>query len=319
MTEIQSVIDCNDLTISYLIEGDMVPVVDHVSFSIRPGEIVSVVGESGSGKSQLALALTNLLSKSAHITGTLDRHQTVSSMIFQDPLNALNPVLTVGDQIAEALPDRHRLSKSELRQNVNDLLTAVGISDGETRQFQYPHEFSGGMRQRVLIAMALARDPDLLIADEPTTALDVTIQAQILELLKTINQSNKLAILFITHDLSLVRNFSHRVIVMYAGELVEVGKTDELLDRPRHPYTSALLHVSRMEQNKKGELASIEGSIPDPAHYPQGCRFAPRCPVKEPSCEFENPPLHKKDNHQWLCIHENPGSDVGKEKKSNRD
>ena len=237
-------LDVKDLTIQYTIEGNLASVVDQVSFYIDPGEIIALVGESGCGKTQIALSQAGLLPKAAHISqSSINGIQT--AMIFQDPLNALNPVLKVGTQILEGIKNKVKRNKGE----VVRLLNAVGINEPEKRYYQYPHEFSGGMRQRVLIAIALARDPDLLIADEPTTALDVTIQAQIIDLLKEFNENQGVSILFISHDLSLVKSFAQRTMVMYAGRIVESAPTDVLFSTPQHPYTKALIQLSKMKKN----------------------------------------------------------------------
>jgi len=289
-------LDVKDLTIQYTIEGNLASVVDQVSFYIDPGEIIALVGESGCGKTQVALSQAGLLPKSAHISqNSINGIQT--AMIFQDPLNALNPVLKVGTQILEGIKNKVKRNKGE----VVRLLNAVGIDEPERRYYQYPHEFSGGMRQRVLIAIALARDPDLLIADEPTTALDVTIQAQIIDLLKEFNENQGVSILFISHDLSLVKSFAQRTMVMYAGRIVESAPTDVLFSTPQHPYTKALIQLSKMKKNNKGEISSIPGVVPLPLHYPTGCRFHPRCPSAIQECAEKEPDIILKGDHSWAC------------------
>ena len=289
-------LDVKDLTIQYTIEGNLASVVDQVSFYIDPGEIIALVGESGCGKTQVALSQAGLLPKSARISqNSINGIQT--AMIFQDPLNALNPVLKVGTQILEGIKNKVKRNKGE----VVRLLNAVGIDEPEKRYYQYPHEFSGGMRQRVLIAIALARDPDLLIADEPTTALDVTIQAQIINLLKEFNENQGVSILFISHDLSLVKSFAQRTMVMYAGRIVESAPTDVLFSTPQHPYTKALIQLSKMKKNKRGEFSSILGVVPPPLHYPTGCRFHPRCPSAIQECAEKEPDIILKEDHSWAC------------------
>ena len=289
-------LDVKDLTIQYTIEGNLASVVDQVSFYIDPGEIIALVGESGCGKTQVALSQAGLLPKSAHISqNSINGIQT--AMIFQDPLNALNPVLKVGTQILEGIKNKVKRNKSE----VVRLLNAVGIDEPERRYYQYPHEFSGGMRQRVLIAIALAREPDLLIADEPTTALDVTIQAQIIDLLKEFNENQGVSILFISHDLSLVKSFAQRTMVMYAGRIVESAPTDVLFSTPQHPYTKALIQLSNMKKNNKGEFSSIPGVVPLPLHYPTGCHFHPRCPSAIQECAEKEPDIILKGDHSWAC------------------
>ena len=289
-------LDVKDLTIQYTIEGNLASVVDQVSFYIDPGEIIALVGESGCGKTQVALSQAGLLPKSAHISqNSINGIQT--AMIFQDPLNALNPVLKVGTQILEGIKNKVKRNKGE----VVRLLNAVRIDEPERRYYQYPHEFSGGMRQRVLIAIALAREPDLLIADEPTTALDVTIQAQIIDLLKEFNENQGVSILFISHDLSLVKSFAQRTMVMYAGRIVESAPTDVLFSTPQHPYTKALIQLSNMKKNNKGEFSSIPGAVPLPLHYPTGCRFHPRCPSAIQECAEKEPDIILKGDHSWAC------------------
>ena len=289
-------LDVKDLTIQYTIEGNLASVVDQVSFYIDPGEIIALVGESGCGKTQVALSQAGLLPKSARISqNSINGIQT--AMIFQDPLNALNPVLKVGTQILEGIKNKVKRNKGEVVQ----LLNAVGIDEPERRYYQYPHEFSGGMRQRVLIAIALAREPDLLIADEPTTALDVTIQAQIIDLLKEFNENQGVSILFISHDLSLVKLFAQRTMVMYAGRIVESAPTDVLFYTPQHPYTKALIQLSKMKKNNRGEFSSIPGFVPLPLHYPTGCRFHPRCPSAIQECAEKEPDIILKEDHFWVC------------------
>lgn len=290
-------LDVQNLTIQYKIEGNLVAVVDRVSFYIEPGEIVALVGESGCGKTQVALSQAGLLPKTAFVkqksTGTPQ-----TAMIFQDPLNALNPVIKVGKQIFEGIRKKERRNKEK----VVSLLDSVGIDEPEKRYDQYPHEFSGGMRQRALIAMALARDPDLLIADEPTTALDVTIQAQIINLLKALHKEKGLGILFISHDLSLVKSFAQRTMVMYAGRIVESALTNVLFKSPKHPYTKALMQVASLVKNNNNFI-TIDGSVPDPRDYPSGCPFHPRCGVAEDVCNKEFPELITDQDHNWNCIH----------------
>ena len=289
-------LDVKDLTMQYTIEGNLASVVDQVSFYIDPGEIIALVGESGCGKTQVALSQAGLLPKSARISqNSINGIQT--AMIFQDPLNALNPVLKVGTQILEGIKNKVKRNKGE----VVRLLNAVGIDEPEKRYYQYPHEFSGGMRQRVLIAIALARDPDLLIADEPTTALDVTIQAQIINLLKEFNENQGVSILFISHDLSLVKSFAQRTMVMYAGRIVELAPTDVLFSTPQHPYTKALIQLSKMKKNNRGEFSSIPGFVPLPLHYPTGCRFHPRCSSAIQECAEKEPDIILKEDHSWAC------------------
>lgn len=304
-------------------------VLREISFSVRKGEIVGVVGESGSGKTLLAYSLLRLLprGKDHHPRGKVlfQTRDLLSlpekemnkirgnriTMIFQEPLSALNPVLTVGKQISEPLLYHTALSKKEIREKVLSILEELKIPDPEFVFHQYPFELSGGMRQRVMIAMAIITSPDLLIADEPTTALDVTIERQILGILKSLNRERALAILFITHDIALVYELCSRCVVLYAGEIVEEGKTEEILREPLHPYTEFLLASSKIfsvlfpgegSLKEKGMVSVREGSPPRPGSYPPFCRFAPRCPYKEVRCEEEKPPLRFIEG-RWVRCH----------------
>ena len=297
---LNALLDVSNLTIQYKIEGNLVPVVDRVSFYIEPGEIVALVGESGCGKTQVALSLAGLLNKTAHVKHQVS-NDIKTAMIFQDPLNALNPVMKVGKQILEGIRNKEEVRSK--KKEVISLLEQVGIDEPEKRYNQYPHEFSGGMRQRALIAMALAQVPDLLIADEPTTALDVTIQAQIIDLLRELNEKRGLSILFISHDLSLVKSFAHRTMVMYAGRIVESAYTDIIFSQPKHPYTKSLLQVASLAK-ENDSFITINGSVPDPRHYPSGCPFHPRCDVVEDVCVKLYPEMFVHNNQNWYCIHE---------------
>jgi oligopeptide/dipeptide ABC transporter ATP-binding protein len=306
---VSPLLEVSTLSVAYWIRGKLVPVVDDVSFTIRKGEVLAIVGESGCGKSQLALALAGLTPRQAQVTKETGQSGLSVAMIFQEPLSALNPLLTIGEQIREALNPHdehsrktgHGTRRQDQRAVVIDLLRQVGIPEPELRYRQYPHEFSGGMRQRVLIAMALARRPDLLIADEPTTALDVTVQAQILRLLQQINRDRGLSILFITHDLSLLPGFARWVMVMYAGKVVELAPVTELFRRPRHPYTRMLIRLARLIPEESGEFPSIPGAVPLPQEYPSGCRFHPRCPLAIDSCRIQPPEWREENGHGWAC------------------
>jgi peptide/nickel transport system ATP-binding protein len=287
-----------------------VPAVRGVSYELRRGEILGIVGESGSGKSVTSLAVMGLLPSSARVSGSallrgrelLGRGDKRLSgirgksiaMVFQDPLSALTPVYTVGDQVAEALRIHQHLSKSRAAERAVELLDLVGIPNPRRRARAFPHEFSGGMRQRVVIAMAIANDPDVIIADEPTTALDVTIQAQVLEVFKTAQRETGAAIVMITHDLGVVAGLVDRVLVMYAGHPVETGTVWDIYYRPRMPYTMGLLGaVPRvdLDSGAREPLVPIEGNPPSPAHLPPGCPFAPRCPMVVEQCRETDPPL----------------------------
>jgi peptide/nickel transport system ATP-binding protein len=298
-----------ELRVRFRTDAGPVRAVDGVSFAIPRGGTLALVGESGCGKSVTALSILRLLPEpQAEVpSGRVEfegedllgvdaaRMRSIRgdriAMIFQEPMSCLNPVYPVGDQIAEAILTHRVASPAEARAEAVALLDRVGISEPGRRVDEYPHQMSGGMRQRVMIAMALACDPMLLIADEPTTALDVTIQAQILELLARLQAELDMAILLITHDLGIVAELAQRVVVMYAGAVVEEAAVPDLFQRPRHPYTAGLLRsVPRLDAGDQA-LRPIAGSVPDALHLPGGCRFHPRCPFAIPRCEAEEPPL----------------------------
>jgi peptide/nickel transport system ATP-binding protein len=287
--------------------------VDDVSFGITPGELLGLVGESGCGKSMTALSIMRLIAPPGKIVAgeilfegrdllkfsnreMRDLRGNDIAMIFQDPMTSLNPVYTVGEQIAEALRLHRRLSRRDARKGAIDAMREVAIPDPETRADDYPHQLSGGLRQRVMIAMALACDPKLLIADEPTTALDVTIQAQILELLNHLRRTRELAVLLITHDLGVVAEVADRVCVMYTGKIVEESPVDELFARPKHPYTEGLLRsvpkLTMKDVVKPERLQTIEGVVPSPLNVPPWCHFEPRCPYRMPRCREGEIPLY---------------------------
>ena len=259
--------------------------VDGVTFDVLPGETLGIVGESGCGKTVTSLSILRLIA----IRGNR------IAMIFQEPMTSLNPVFTVGDQIAEAAIVHHQVSRRAARSRAIEMLRLVGIPDPDERVDHYPHQMSGGMRQRVMIAMALVCRPQLLIADEPTTALDVTIQAQILELIDRLQAELGMAVLLITHDLGIVAGSADRVVVMYAGQVVEQAPTATLFARPLHPYTEGLLaSVPRLDAppaRARGRLRSIPGQVPAATAWPEGCRFHPRCPYAWDRCRAEEPPL----------------------------
>jgi len=298
--------------------------VDDVSFTLERGETLSLVGESGCGKSVTALSIMRLVASPGRITGgeiLFEGRDLLKlsaaemrgmrgndiAMIFQDPMTSLNPVFTVGEQIAEAIRLHRRVSKREAWNQAIEGMRDVAIPAPETRAKNYPHEMSGGMRQRVMIAMALACDPKLLIADEPTTALDVTIQAQILELLAELRERRNLGLLLITHDLGVVAETADRVAVMYAGKIVEEAPVRDLFHRPRHPYTEGLLRavprLSEAGQGRKARLETIEGTVPNPLELPPGCRFAPRCLYAQEKCGVGEIPLIEVGHaHASRCI-----------------
>jgi oligopeptide/dipeptide ABC transporter ATP-binding protein len=285
-----------------------VALVDDVSLSVRRGRTLAIVGESGCGKSITALALMGLLPcpparighRSARFRGldplTLSQRAFADlrgdrmAMIFQEPMTSLNPVFTIGEQIMEGVLRHKTVSRSEARARSVAILTRVRIADAERRFGAYPHELSGGMRQRVMIAMALVNGPDLLIADEPTTALDVTIQAQILSLIEELQETTGTAMVLITHDLGVVAETAHDVAVMYAGGVVESGSVEALFSDPQHPYTIGLMGAMPQVGSRGGRLLSIPGAVPSPSHFPAGCRFATRCPFADQHCRREKPP-----------------------------
>jgi oligopeptide/dipeptide ABC transporter ATP-binding protein len=290
--------------------GGRLPVVLDVSFQVRRGEVVGLVGESGSGKTMTALALLRLTPPGAHLSGEvlLDGEDLLAvaerrlrrvrgarvAMVFQEPMSALNPVYTVGFQIAEAVRAHRAVGRREARREAARLLDRVAVADAERRLDDYPHQLSGGQRQRVMIAMALACGPDLLLADEPTSALDVTVQAQILELLDDLRRDLGLAVLLITHDLGVVAESCDRVLVMYAGQIVEQAPVGDLFARPAHPYTRGLLAaLPRLGHPvPRGRLPTLPGRVPEPAHRPTGCAFHPRCGEAMEVCRSRQPALY---------------------------
>jgi len=308
--------------------------VDHVSFSMEAGEIVGIVGESGCGKTSLAKALVKLLPPSCYLSGKVE-YQGISlsslsekalekvrgkeiGMIFQDPMSSLNPTLKIQDQIIEGkLRHYPELSYKDAYAQMLDTLHLVGIPDPKRRASEYPHTLSGGMRQRAMIALALSAHPQLLIADEPTTALDVTIQAQILEMLRSLQKQLNMSILLITHDLSIVANFCTKVIVMYAGKIVETASVHDLFESPQHPYTKRLLQtIPRLDTPKNSPLHPITGSPPNLQNLPSGCRFCSRCPVPLRICVQEEPPLYSTGKGQAACFHFDPRNSVYPKKHS---
>lgn len=300
-------LEIKDLHTSFFTHLGEVKAVSGVSFGVDEGEVVAVVGESGSGKSVTAFSAMRLVSEPGKIvSGSISfegqdlakvpekQMQKIRgnqiSMIFQDPMTSLNPVLTVGDQITEALKWHQNMDKTQGRKIALDMLRLVGIPSPESRLSQYPHEFSGGMRQRVMIAIALACNPKLLIADEPTTALDVTIQAQIMDLLRDLKNKLGTSVILITHDLGVVAGMANRVIVMYGGKVVETGYVNDIYYNSKHPYTWGLLRsVTRLDSDEKQRLIPIDGQPPDLLHPPKGCGFCDRCDYAMRVC-LDNPP-----------------------------
>ena len=316
------VLDVVDLHAVFHTEGATVHAVDGVSFGVRPEEVFAIVGESGSGKTATALAILGLLPRPGGevvsgrvlyrgedlVTATAERRRSIRgdriAMIFQDPLSALNPVHRVGRQVAEVVLAHRDLTKDQAWGRAVELLKVVGIPNAEQRAGDYPHQLSGGMRQRVMIAMAVALDPDVLIADEPTTALDVTVQAQILEVLLDIRRRCGTAILLITHDLGVVAEVADRVMVMYAGKKVEEAPVERLFRMPKHPYTWGLLaSTTRVDRPRPERMYQIPGAPPSLVHPPAACRFAPRCPHVEDLCRVEYPELRPAGPGQEAACH----------------
>jgi peptide/nickel transport system ATP-binding protein len=309
----QTILEVDHLTVKFFTRRGVVHAVRDVSFSVAKGETLGLVGESGSGKSVTAQALLGLTELPGKITSgdvrwkgeslVVDADQTLArvrgneiAMVFQDPMTSLNPVFSIGAQITEVLRRHMKMNRRQARERAVELLDLVGIANPAERVKQYAHEMSGGMRQRVLIAMALACEPQLLIADEPTTALDVTIQAQILDLIADLQQRLGLAVLLITHDLGVVAGLCDRVAVMYSGKIVELSTADELYALPGHPYAAGLLSSTPRLDVVMPRLVSIEGSPPDLVKPPSGCSFAPRCPLAITPCLEESPGLKTHPN-----------------------
>ncbi len=312
----EHVLEVTGLTTRFAKNGIEFKVVDDLSFHVGKGEALGIVGESGCGKSVTSLSIMRLLGKNATVEGSIMLNgrnilqygekamQNIRgnelAMIFQEPMSSLNPVLTIGKQMSEGLEKHQRLSKAQARQRVIELLTQVGISRAAEIYREYPHRLSGGMRQRVMIAMAIACNPALLIADEPTTALDVTIQAQILELIQKVRAELGMSFIMITHDLGIIAETCDRVLVMYAGQVIESADVRTLLRNPQHPYTKGLIQSTPHQAKGQRRLYSIAGSVPTPDEYPAGCRFAPRCDKVLPVCTEQPPPLTAVDS-QSLC------------------
>jgi peptide/nickel transport system ATP-binding protein len=309
-------LDIKDLRVQFRGDrGRVTHAVDSVDLHVRHGASLGLVGESGCGKSVTALAIMRLLSANVEIDGSVffDGHSLLDisdqemrdlrgdrlAMIFQEPMTSLNPSLTVGEQIAETLVRHRDLSPQAARAKAVELIARVGIPSPERRYDEYPHRLSGGMRQRVMIAVALACDPQLLIADEPTTALDVTIQAQILDLMRQLKAHSGAAIILISHDLGVIGEICDEVAVMYAGEIVERAPTAQLFAQPQHPYTVGLLGSTPRLDQQADQLAAIKGMVPQMASLPAGCRFAPRCPFADVRCHSERPPIVSLNGERW--------------------
>ncbi|RMG64494.1 MAG: ABC transporter ATP-binding protein [Calditrichaeota bacterium] len=305
----EPILEVQGLTVDIASEAGSFPVVRSLDLALFPGETLGLVGESGSGKTLTCLSLTRLLPSpparyqsgrvlfqgndlwqmdEPALTRIRGRH---IAMIFQEAQSALNPVLTAGEQVREVLSRHFGLPEAEGRRRVLALFSQVGISDPERRYHQYPHQLSGGLQQRVMIAMALAGEPEVLIADEPTTALDVTIQAQILELIQQIQRQRQMSVLFVTHDLGVVAELCNRVLVLYAGREVESGPVEQIFREPRHPYTRMLLDTVPDLSKPRGRFQPIPGQVPSPAYLPGGCAFHPRCPEADDTCRRLEPPI----------------------------
>ncbi len=320
MNNNNKLLEIKDLKVSFFTPAGEVKAVNGISYSLEPGKVLGIVGESGSGKSVSSYSIIGLIDKPGKIVGgtitfegknisAMTKAEKLKfagndvAMIFQDPMTSLNPVFTIGNQIAESIRHKYgNVSKEEIKKRSIELLSLVGINEPERRLSQYPHEFSGGMRQRAMIAMALAGSPKVLIADEPTTALDVTIQAQILELLKDIQKKTGMAIVLITHDLGIVADMADDIIVMYGGKIVEQGTVYSIFHNPRHPYTKGLIR-SLPDLNAKGsKLVPIPGNPIDLLHLPKGCSFAPRCENCLKVCINHMPADYKEaDGHITSC------------------
>lgn len=330
----QIVLEVTDLKTQFFTESGVVRAVDGINFHVRRGEVLGIVGESGCGKSVTSLSIMRLISDPGRIVEgsimfdgqdlvklsekeMLDIRGNRISMIFQQPQSSLNPVFRIGDQLAESLQIHKNMDKKQSRARAVELLRMVGIPEPESRVNAYPHEMSGGMAQRVMIAMALSCDPELIIADEPTTALDVTIQAQILDLMRNLRTQTDTAIILITHDLGVVAEMCDRVNVMYAGRIVEKASVEELFASPKHPYTAALIGSTPVLGQVDKELTTIPGSVPNLIALPQGCKFAPRCVARVENnltrCTEEEPALEEMENGRfvrcWLHTPENKQSE----------
>ena len=314
-----TILEIKDLTVHYVTEDETVEAVNDLSLSVKRGKSLGLVGETGAGKTTTAMSILNLVpnppGKIKQGSIILDGKNVLEmndeeleamrgndvAMIFQDPMTALNPVLTVGDQIAESIMLHQKVTEAEAMEKAKEMLELVGIP-GE-RASEYPHQFSGGMKQRVVIAIALACSPKLLIADEPTTALDVTIQAQVLELMNNLKQQFKTATIMITHDLGIVAETCDEVSIMYAGSIVERGNLEDVFNNTMHPYTEGLFNSLPDVDNRAAKLKPIPGLMPDPTKLPKGCAFAPRCQYATEQCKTEKPALVKySDTHYAACL-----------------
>jgi oligopeptide transport system ATP-binding protein len=317
-------LEARNLTVEFRSGGSVVRAVSGVDLDLSAGEVLAIVGESGSGKSQMLLSMLGLLASNARVSGSVrfkgeellnapearvnEIRGNRIGIVFQDPMTSLNPYLTIGLQLTEPLRVHKRMDKATAATQAIETLKAVHINEPQRRMKQYPHELSGGMRQRVAIAMALICGPEILIADEPTTALDVTVQAQVLGLLREIRQRLGTAVILVTHDLGVIAELADRVNVMYAGRFVEKGSVDDIFYRCRHPYTEALERsIPQLTEERPARLAAIEGNPPNLSCLPPGCAFAPRCPYRLEHCQDSVPPLEiVGEGHSKACIYEGP-------------
>ncbi len=314
-----ALLEIRDLVVEYRTEDEIVHAVNHLSLTLNRGESLGLVGETGAGKTTTALSVLRLVADppgkivggeiyfegedllKAKISHMRDVRGSKISVIFQDPMTSLNPVYTIGDQIAEVIQLHQSGTKAEAEEKASQVLEMVGIS--KDRYDEYPHQFSGGMKQRVVIAMSIACSPELILADEPTTALDVTIQAQVLELMSELKEKTKTSMLLITHDLGVVAQVCDRVAIMYAGEIVETGTIDEVFDYPYHPYTIGLFESIPTLDDHIDKLKPIEGQMPDPTDLPQGCSFHPRCPYAREICSRQKPgTVQVGGTHMVQCL-----------------
>ncbi len=325
----EKLLQIEDLHIHYMSEGRKVCAVNGVSFEIGAGETIGLVGETGAGKTTMALAIMKLIQKPAGryaggrilfggedlITASENRMHSIRgnqiAMIFQDPMTSLNPVYTVGDQIAEVVALHQKVSAQQAAERAGEVLELVGIP--KERADEYPHQFSGGMKQRVCIAMALAANPQLLIADEPTTALDVTIQAQVLDLMKNLREQYQTSLIMITHDLGIVAEICDEVAVMYAGNIVEKGTLEDVFNRTKHPYTEGLFNSLPNIRDRKAMLTPIKGLMPDPTALPEGCPFSPRCPYAGDDCAA--PQVIRNVSETHCCAYDRPGFHIERKER----
>ena len=314
-----SLLSVNGLQVQFQTKKGINTAVDGISFSVGKAEILGIVGESGCGKSVTSLSILQLLGTNARISQgsiQLEGKELLSltedemckirgndiAMIFQDPMTALNPTMTIGDQLTEPLVIHQGYKKKDARKEAIEVLKKVGIAAPEKRMKEYPHQLSGGMRQRVMIAMAVSCAPKLLIADEPTTALDVTIQAQILELMLELREKMNTAVILITHDMGVVAETADNILVLYAGKVVEYGSVKEIFNAPKHPYTRGLLSSIPPLEEDVEELNTIEGTVPGPGQMPKGCRFSPRCPYATERCSVEQPGIYQAGGAMVSCF-----------------